>query len=166
MARKYTDKNSREWTIDVHVFSAKRVKDGLGDKADLVDAQRFGDLFKACSTDPELLVNIIWFLVEPAAEKAGVSPEQFAMGLQGDALDDAADALMEATIDFFPGRQQPSLRKALAKIRETEAKAIEILEDHLDSEAVDEMVAKTLGNLSMNLQQSLESIPDPVLSEN
>jgi len=106
----FKDEQGRTWDLSagpvLNVASAKRVKD-----------LRSVDLFKLFSaeaerlfTDPALLVDVLFILCQRQADKAGVSDEQFGEGLVGDALERAANALMDAVADFFPQSKRQTLR--------------------------------------------------------
>lgn len=96
----FTDKAGRGWAVDLTVGHLPRLRE-LGFELGKILAQpdKLGDLLVA---DPEKLVAAVWLLAEEQADKAGVTPEQFAAGFDGPALERAVEALIGAAVDFFP----------------------------------------------------------------
>jgi len=93
------DKADRSWVLTVDVGAIRRVKGALG--VDLLDIAR-GDLLERLVDDPVLLVDVLFVLCKPQADEAKVTHEDFDRSIVGHALDDAASALFEEILDFFP----------------------------------------------------------------
>jgi len=120
----FTDTENRTWTLNLTIGAVKRVRDEL--KVNLMDPlggarpgnsngrRRRPPLLTRLQLDPILLVAVIFVLVKPEADRQGVTDEQFAEALGGDAAYDAFVAFMAEWRGFFQ-----RLR------RETEAKAID-----------------------------------------
>lgn len=106
---RFKDKNGREWSIDVTVNTLRRVKAKTEFMlTDLVTKDKAASGFD----DPLKLFEILYWAVDP-----GISEEDF-----GNALDDAAcrsalDALIEATIDFFPEPRRSILLESWQETR-------------------------------------------------
>mgnify|MGYP001318999647 CR=1 FL=1 len=130
MTRIFDDNNNRRWHVSVNVASIKRVKALLG--VDLL-AITDGNLLERIIGDPVQLCDILYALCQPQAQLDEVTDEQFGQGLCGDSIEHATTALLESLADFFPSGKRQVLHKALAKIREVEAKAIELANQKLDS---------------------------------
>ncbi len=122
----FTDTENRTWTLDLTIGAVKRVQALLN--VNLLDPLGAGakrrrgkdgktkkprPLVTRLQLDVVLLVDVIFALLKPEAEKRGVTDEQFASALGGDAAYQAFEAFMAEWRDFFQ-----LLR------RETEAKAI------------------------------------------
>ena len=135
----FTDNAARSWAIEINVAQVRKLRGGQLklDLVGLVDngAKGLAELMG----DPIRFVDMLWFLCEGQAVERQVSDEEFGRSMAGDAIGHAADAFMEALIDFFP-----------------EAKARENLRRMMDK-------ARTLGNLIM--EQSAKKIDslDPAL---
>lgn len=99
--RQFTDLNGRTWKLAIngaHVLQAKRTfgvyLPGMFAEKSKPLQDLIGDFEKCC--------GILWILIEPQAEEAGVNELDFVSGLGGDSYGDAINALIEALIDFFP----------------------------------------------------------------
>lgn len=129
----FKDRNDREWRLelDVPMVVALRTRVGfeLGKAA---VSERFGEILFG---DPETLVRVLWVICEQQAEKAGVTPEQFGGGFNGQAVSDAVDALIGAITDFT---HRPAVAAAIkAKLPTTlagmEARMIRAIEEKMNS---------------------------------
>lgn len=92
----FADRHGRAWTPTVTVADLKPLREELKfDPAGLSDGRR---LFEVLYAEPEKLVAVLHLLARPK----GVSPEEFADGFDGPALERGGVALLEAFADFFP----------------------------------------------------------------
>ena len=80
--KSFTDNKGRTWTLEVNVAAIKRVR-GLC-KVDLnsiveVDSENrpTAHLLEQLSSDPVLLVDVLYAICKPEADKLGVSDEDF-----------------------------------------------------------------------------------------
>lgn len=65
------------------------------------------------------LLDVLWFVLQPQAEKEGITDEDFGRRLAGDVLADAQKAFTAAYVDFFPNAlTRSSLRELAEKARE------------------------------------------------
>lgn len=129
----FTDRAGRGWALDINVGAVKRVKVLVG--FDLLDIGE-GRSLERLSGDPVLLCDVLYCLVKPQAEALGVSDEQFGAALAGDALGDAADALLAELVAFFPKGQRELLSKTLARSREIEARLRTLAAERIDDPAI------------------------------
>lgn len=113
---KFTDANGRDWQVTLTVGLLRPLRE-LGFGLDELKGTTVGGLAFA---EPEKLVEVAWLLCEAQADKAGVTPEQFGAGFDGDTLDRFADAFMGAVLLFFPSlrRLGPALAAKRAVILE------------------------------------------------
>jgi hypothetical protein len=131
-----------DWNVQLTVGMLTRIRRecGLNLANVVVDAEQFLDVISAA---PESLVGSLWIVCEKQATAAGLTPENFAELFDGDALDRAVTALLEASLDFFPrARGRDALRagmpRAWAKIeRDVNARI---------AEQFDSMFSITAGN--------------------
>lgn len=109
MTQRFKDSLGRQWTVSIKVSSAKRVQDecGINLLRLLDDPQSLDEL----ANNPLTLVDCIYAIVRPQVEDAGLSFDQFCDGLDGQSMDDATVAFIEALVDFFPGARKAMLRK-------------------------------------------------------
>ena len=104
----FKDSKGRTWQIEANVSSINRVKNLT--QCDLLDIERH---IKPISTDPMLLVNVLYAFCEPQAKALNVSDIDFGEGFAGDVIDQATRALLLELADFFP---KPAQRAALKKL--------------------------------------------------
>ena len=142
----FRDNEGRSWVIQVTTTTLKRVKSLLG--VDLGKMATDGSLYKVLAEDPILLCDLLYAICKPQADERKLSDEDFGRGLAGDAIDAATTALMEGLIDFFPKGRRELHRKALAKFRTLEVKAIRNAEDRIDSDELDKELDRRLESLS------------------
>ncbi len=140
MTRSFTDNENREWSLKLDWDLHEQVKDREG-----VMLLSLGDddcaLLARLHTDFALLVNILWVLCEDQAAGHGLVDDEklsatrkFAKGLGGDVLENAAEALVGAVIDFFPNRgQRESLAELTAKARQTNEIVTDALREKIAS---------------------------------
>lgn len=112
--KSFNDSTGRAWSVQVNVAAIKRVRDLAG--VDLL-AVLEGDLLQRLSEDPVLLVDVIYALLRPQANAAGVSDVQFGEAMAGEAIDQATAALLEELVSFFPLARRRILQAAVAKMR-------------------------------------------------
>lgn len=98
----------REWQLTINVAAMRRAKSQGIDLS--MPAKSLGDyLFDDC-----YLCDAIWAVVKPAATEAGLTQEQFELGLDGKTLDSAREALWEAMYEYFDVGKSEFLRAAVA----------------------------------------------------
>lgn len=74
--------------------------------------------FEALSSDPLLVQDVLWVVCEKQAKENGLNTkDQFDSLLCGECAENAANALIDAVIDFFPPRQRDVLRQMVATNR-------------------------------------------------
>ncbi len=115
--RTFSDLAGREWRLSIGLATARRVKEQTGGRVDFVEQAKGGNghnVFGALAADFELLGQVLWLLCEPQATELGVSELEFVEAFDMDTLARAQDALVEATIDFFPNRSRSLLREGAA----------------------------------------------------
>lgn len=134
----FTDANGREWCLSINVDSIEQVKTLIG--FDLLAADSGGALEKLVD-DPRLLCKVLHSLVKEQADAAGVTDRDFARAFSGDTVDGATDALLNEWIQFFPTRKREVMTLALAKIREIEGKAIELMTKKIAAISVEQVEA-------------------------
>lgn len=98
--KQFRDKTGRSWAVELTIGAVKRVKQLLD--VDLL-APEAGDppLSTRMQLDIVLLVDVLFAIIKPQADAAGVSDVEFGESLEGDAVAAAFDATMEEWADFF-----------------------------------------------------------------
>ena len=98
--REFTDDTGRDWSISVNVWTLKQVNEKVGVLLTTLleeNAKLFADLF----SDPVLLCDIAWVLVEDQARDRDVDVRNFCLSVMGDSLGKMRTAVLESTVDFF-----------------------------------------------------------------
>lgn len=96
----FTDRAERAWTLGFTLGDFPRFKaEGVDLNAILKSGEGMADLLFG---DPERLGRFAWLLCEGQAAERGVTPEDFAGGFDGPALESLGEAVAEAVADFFP----------------------------------------------------------------
>ena len=155
----FTDTTGRTWTIALTIDAAKRVK-GLLD-VNLLELEA-GDppLLTKFGTDVILLCDVIFALVKPQADAAGVTDEQFGAALGGEAIQVAQTALYEELVDFFRGAGRADLAKAVETQRRMIDLAVTRIETRIDKLDLEAAIETTLGDSSTSWPASAALTPD------
>ncbi|MCC7408660.1 MAG: hypothetical protein IT442_11360 [Phycisphaeraceae bacterium] len=170
----FTDNASRSWTIQLTLDAVKRVRNLVG--INLLELEG-GDppLLTRLGTDVLLLCDVIYALIKPQADQrqgGGVSDEQFAAALGGDAILAAQTAFYEELVDFFRGLHRGDLVKVVQMQRRMIDLAVARIETRIDGFDLEAAVRSTLcavsegsesnrGGSSMSLPASSASTPGP-----
>jgi hypothetical protein len=141
----FSDTQGRPWTITLNVDAIRRVRSVLN--INLLEAIE-GKLLERLITDPVLLCDILFVVIQPEAIAKGISDEDFGRSLGGDVLDVATTALLEELVDFFPSAKRTVFRKALAKLKQLETLAIETATQRLESSDLEERMKTALASTS------------------
>ena len=123
----FVDTRGREWPLVINVLKARKIKNELG--IDLLNFFSDEKSQNAVSDDPFQLLDVFYTLSN--AEEKGVSPEDFFIEFNGDTVDAAQAALMEALVNFSPTRQAQVLRLLVDKTKEHQDKALKLMEEKI-----------------------------------
>lgn len=156
----FTDTSGRVWSLVLNVDVIRRVRSLTS--INLLDAVD-GQLIERLITDPILLCDILFAVVQPEAQQKSVSDVDFGRALGGDVLDAATTALLEELVDFFPSAKRELLRKALRKLRQLEEIALQTAHQKLDSPELEARmraaIESTHGHSSGSSPALQESLP-------
>lgn len=151
--KSFTDNAGRTWMISVNVATVKRVR-ALCD-VDLnsiveLDAQNQPNtkLLEHLSTDPVLLVDVLYAICKPECDTKNVSDEEFGRSMAGDAIEQATDALLDEIIDFFPEAKRLAFRKILAAARRFETITKKKLAALLADDQLENNLISSMGRLT------------------
>ncbi len=101
------------------------------------------ELLERLSSDPVLLVDVLYAGCKPECAHRNVTDEDFGAAMAGDAIEQATGALLDEVVDFFPEAKRTALRKILAATRRFAALAKKRLEDLLaDGKFENQLVSK------------------------
>jgi len=122
----FKDANDREWTIKLDAPTILRIRAATCDVPNCKHLQGcgcigidLGDLTGQVQVqlrrDVVLLVNTLYLLCQPEAQRQGITDEQFGACLVGDAIERATIAMDEAIAVFFQAGPRAILRAIAAK---------------------------------------------------
>ena len=161
--KQFKDMNGRTWEVSMNVAALKRVRDLLD--IDLMQLPIVDEndpeasLLHRLGTDPVVLVDVLFVMVKPQADATGVTDDQFAEALGGDALADGSEALIAECISFY----RPAVRETLMKLREKtqamDAALIQQLKTAMEDPALDEAIREAAGLPSGDAPESSASTP-------
>lgn len=105
--KSFTDNAGRVWMLAVNVGAIKRVRALCGvDLNSIIELDEknkpTAKLLERLSTDPVLLVDVLYAVCKPECDSKNVTDEEFDAAMAGDAIDLATSALLDEIIDFFP----------------------------------------------------------------
>ena len=161
----FTDNANRVWTIAINVDAIKRVR-GLLD-VNLLEIVE-GELIEKLIRDPVLLCDIVYAVCKPEADAKGVSDEEFGRAMAGDAIEHATKALLEELVGFSPSpRDRANLQRVLDTTWRVMDRARDLVEQKLNSAALDKQIERALASVSDSsgdAPESLASSPEDSLS--
>jgi len=116
-------------------------------------------LLTRLGTDVILLCDVIFALVKPQADAAGVSDQEFAAALGGDVVLAAQTAFYEELVDFLRKLGRGDLAKAVDAQRRMIDLAVARIETRIDRLDLEAAVESPLGEPSTSSPPSSESTP-------
>ena len=159
----FTDNTGRTWTLLVNVATIKRVRAlcgvDLNSIIEVEDGKPTTKLLERLSTDPVLLVDVLYAVCKPECDSKNVSDEDFGAAMAGDAIENATSALLDEVIDFFPAAKRLAFRKILSASRRFEQAARTRMQTMLEDGKFEEKLVselERLTGLSQNAQASAE----------
>ncbi len=159
--KSFTDNLGRAWTLVVNVATIKRVRAlcgvDLNSIIEVEDGKPTTKLLERLSTDPVLLVDVLYAVCRPECDSKNVSDEDFGAAMAGDAIENATSALLDEVIDFFPAAKRMASRKILSASRRFEEAARKRLQTVLEDGKFEENLASELERLTGLSQSALES---------
>jgi hypothetical protein len=163
----FTDTTGRAWAVEITTSTVLRVRTLAS--VDLMEAIE-GSLVPKLVNDPMLLVNVLYCVLKPQADAAGVTDEQFGEALGRGKIWEARDCLARALIFFSPPEKRAAIRKVWSRTTDLTESAMSAVVKRLDDPKLDrEVVAIVMaghlpdtphGKPSGNLPELSASTPD------
>ncbi len=121
---KFTDKQNREWQLQINVAAMRRAKSAG------VDLSMPVTQLREFIMDDVFLADCLWSIVSANASERNVNQDQFDAGFTGPVFEAARTALWEALEEYWDPKSQRSamLRTALAETAKEMAKAMNTLD--------------------------------------
>nr|DAG83190.1 MAG TPA: hypothetical protein [Caudoviricetes sp.] len=151
--KSFTDNLGRSWTLVVNVAAIKRVRALCDvDLNAIVEIDKDNNpstkLLERLSSDPVLLVDVLYAVCKPDCDQKNVSDEDFGAAMAGDAIDHATAALLDEIVDFFPEAKRLAFKKILSATRRFEEIAKKRLETMLQDGKFEEKLVSELEQLT------------------
>jgi hypothetical protein len=121
---RFKDHFGRDWDVEINVAQIKRVKNRLGHDIGKLEGDRITGLLSILE-DPILLCDTLFVLCEQQAKDRGINDEQFGESLQGDAILEAQEKLLEAFANFYPSQSRPLFATLVQKLKNLRSVAIQ-----------------------------------------
>jgi hypothetical protein len=160
----FQDTAGRTWEIAVTIGAVKRVQDLL--RIDLLNplaakilrnkagkTKRTEPLASRLQRNPVLLIDTIFALVKPQADRLGVTDVEFGESLGGDAAYAAYEAFMAEWRDFFRSLRRETEHKAIAA-----GVALVMEEDRKSAAMVDRAAAATAAAADRRRDEAMRKI--------
>lgn len=141
----FRDTNGRDWHISLTVADIKRVQQLTSVLLTSLVEDKLVPLAELIG-DPVRLVDTLYAIVQPQADAAGVTDEQFGRSLGGDSLEQAANAFVEGLLDFFPSRQRDLLKQLMQKQKELQNALAERSQAEIDALTVEQLIDSVLNS--------------------
>lgn len=156
----FKDKNQTPWELELTAGSVLRIKAhcqiDLGNIISFSGDDKKEGTLDRLGNDVALLCSVLWLLCEKQAESKNLDQAGFFDLLDGDAVEAAADALIDEIINFSRPAQRKVLRKLRELSREAEKNMEKSLETILESPEFEKELNGTLSDLSGSLPASSE----------
>ena len=114
---KFTDNSGQEWQVIVDTWTLRAVKNNAGVLLTSL-LEENATLYAQLYSDPILLADIVWPLIEDQAKERNVTMRDFGADFTGQAVTAARDAVVEATVDFFDPQTRLQAMRIIGKIQE------------------------------------------------
>lgn len=119
----FKDNAGREWSVEINTPAIRSLRDTLG----VNFAGDMGATIRQVGGDLVLLIDTVWHLIEPQAKaKGGITAEQFATAMGGDAIPQAQEALIRALAAYLPTRKGAVLLQLWEKIQQGDTALLEL----------------------------------------
>lgn len=119
-AASFRDLAGRTWLITIRVGSLRMLRNEYDlDLLQILNPDK--NPLAQLADDPYRICDVLWALIKTQAAEAGVSEQEWQDSMAGDCLSEAANALIDATIDFFPHHRRAPLAVVAKRMRTAEA---------------------------------------------
>jgi len=157
----FKDAAGRDWAVSITVLAVKRVEGLLAVKLYEMDD---ASLFQRIGRDPVFLCDLLCVLCAEQIHARQMTPEQFLEGMRGDGLAEAATAMLEELLAFFPHPLRGLLEKAAQKLRRLEAIRMQLADQRLSGTADEEAFRRDLEAEARKMEESASTSGAPSMN--
>ncbi len=128
----FKDTADREWTIDMTIGAIKRVKDLYNVdllSLDKPESEGSEPLLTRLGIDIALLIDVVYGLIKPQADKEKVDAQTFGEALGGDSVKDAMNAFYDELVNFFQSLGRNDIVEAIR----AQQKMIQVMVDRVSN---------------------------------
>jgi len=152
----FEDLEGRRWRIRLDVGLIERIhqQTGLDFRRVLEDK---GAAVLRLADDPQKLCQVLDLCLEEQLEQSGLDKQQLARALDGDTLEAATEALMEAMVRFFPSRRRPLLRALAERMHTAEEELIRRMMSKLEGEEMGRAIERQADRMDREISQALRT---------
>ena len=166
--KQFTDTTGETWSVEITAGTIKRVLDLL--KVDLgKPLEGEPPTLVRIDTDLMFLVDLLYVVCRPEAEKRGVKDVEFADRLGREAIGAAHNALLEDLADFFQstGRRDvaEAIRRQMAIVQKAVAEAAQLIAGDEFGQMVNSMIIAESTRLGMSAASTPPSPESPPSQE-
>ena len=150
---RFTDLTGREWVLELTRGKGLRMRAELA--VDIGDVENFGKTWARLLIDDDKFVAVLWATI--ADRRGELTLEEFNDALDGETIEAAKDAFLEAVYLFTQPGKRALFRKATTALQETYRTAIAEAETKVQA-AMREATARASSRLGMSATKSPASL--------
>ena len=162
----FSDSKNRTWQLEMNCDTVEQIKaDCQVNVLDLLDPQ--SDLAREVAAFPPVIGKLLYAAVADQAKTAAVEDREFRRSMNGEALSQAYDALLEEIVNFCPRHRQRVAAAVLEKNRDVQEAAADLALAKLADPALKTQIMAGLeANLVQEMRAAMERIhPSALRSE-
>lgn len=158
--REFTDATGNVWPLAITAGTVKRVQDLL---AVDIGQPLAGPTPWITRFDSDIVfkVDVICAVCRPVMAERGVSDEDFAAGLGGEALYAASMAFWEELTDFFRSLRRSEIVAAMSRQREIIERAMELTTAKISGTEMTELIAQEMAKTEREIDDDLAARGEP-----
>jgi len=127
----FTDVQGRAWEVAVNYGAMRRVRESLS--VNLMEVVG-GELLQRITSDPVLLIDILYWVLKPQADERNISINDFAEIFDGDTVYNASMALRDSIINFFPKDKRAAAKRMVERVDRIADEMWQKMERELDDQ--------------------------------
>ncbi len=159
----FKDKNGEEWQINIDARKIQRIRADC-DKNFLLNDSAQDSTYRRMQDDEVILCVVIYLLCEKQRESRATSDADFYANLDGDAIDNATEALLETILNFTRKKKRKVMKAVVEKSDSLEDKAMELAMAKInDPKLEEELLEKLKDRIDADVQKvltELENVTD------
>jgi hypothetical protein len=159
VSESFKDNEGRTWELRLDFGAAKRVRAlvGVNLLSPMKEVEPGGPpLLARLGEDDMVVVDVIYAIIKPQTDERGITDEEWAAAMGGDAMLEAHDAFYREYVNFFRSRNRPEVITAIQKHRATIDAAVSEATARMEKMDPETVVRKIFSDLDTNSADSAE----------